>query len=166
MRTAAFAGSRSMRRTSAARLALLAAVFFVAPAATAAFDANGAALGASDDDIKKRFPSAYCKPLEWASRAAERRCDDAKISFGGAEGRITFYLRKGAVQAFDVRFDTKDVDRVTNQLKSRYGKPVSEVKEAVGPEGKVRELYKVLWESSPDRAVLTAQTGQKRASLL
>jgi hypothetical protein len=165
-----------MRRTSAGRLALLAAAFsvaaffgaafFVAQAATAAFDANGVALGASEDDIKKRFPSAYCKPLEWASRAAERRCDDAKISFGGAEGRITFYLRKGAVQAFDVRFDTKDVDRVTNQLKSRYGKPVSEVKEAVGPEGKVRELYKVLWESSPDRAVLTAQTGQKRASLL
>jgi hypothetical protein len=160
-----------MRRNSAARLALLAAVFsvaafFVALPAAAAFDANGVALGASEDDIKKRFPSAYCKALEWASRAAERRCDDAKISFGGAEGRITFYLKKGAVQAFDVRFDTKDVDRVTSQLKTRYGKPVSEVKDTVGPEGKQRELYKVLWESKPDRAVLTAQMGQKRASLL
>src|SRR3954464_12476127 len=134
MRTAAFAGSRSMRRVSAAQLALRAAVFsaaafFVAPAAAAAYDANGVALGASEDDIKKRFPSAYCKPLEWVSRAADRRCDDAKISFGGAEGRITFYLRKGAVQAFDVRFDTKDLDRVTKLLKTRYGNPVSEVKE-------------------------------------
>jgi hypothetical protein len=160
-----------MRRTSAARRALLGAAFsfagfFVAPAAAAVYDANGVALGASEDDIKKRFPSAYCKPLEWASRAAERRCDDAKIAFGGAEGRITFYLRKGAVQAFDVRFDTKDLDRVTKQLKTRYGNPVSEVKETVGAEGKARELYKVLWESKPDRALLTAQTGQKRASLL
>jgi hypothetical protein len=160
-----------MRRTSAPRLALLGGVFsvaalFVAPAVLAAYDANGVALGASEDEIKKRFPSAYCKPLEWASRAAERRCDDAKISFGGAEGRITFYLKKGVVQAFDVRFDTKDVDRVAKQLKTRYGNPVSEVKESVGPEGKVRELYKVLWEAKPDRALLTAQTGQKRASLL
>ena len=158
-----------MRRASAARLALFAvfsvAAFFVAPA-RAAYDANGVALGASEDDIKKRFPSAYCKPLEWASRAAERRCDDAKISFGGAEGRITFYLKKGAVQAFDVRFDTKDLDRIAKQLKARYGAPVSEVKETVGPEGKQRELYKVLWEAKPDRALLTAQIGQKRATLL
>jgi hypothetical protein len=160
-----------MQSASARRLALLAAflpiaAFFVAPAAAAAYDANGVALGASEDDIKKRFPSAYCKPLEWVSRAADRRCDDAKISFGGAEGRITFYLRKGAVQAFDVRFDTKDLDRVTKQLKARYGNPVSEVKDTVGPEGKARELYKVLWDSKPDRAVLTAQSGQSRASLL
>jgi len=154
-----------MRRASALRFALLAAAFFAASPARAAYDANGVALGASEDDIKKRFPSAFCKPLEWASKAAERRCDDAKISFGGAEGRITFYLKKGAVQAFDVRFDTKDLDRVAKQLKTRYGNPVSEVKENVGPEGKLRELYKVLWESKPDRALLTAQTGQKRASL-
>ena len=159
-----------MRSNNAARLDLLAAAFsvaafFVAPAALAAYDVNGVALGASEDDIKKRFPSAYCKALEWASRAAERRCDDAKISFGGAEGRITFYLKKGAVQAFDVRFETKDVDRVTTQLKSRYGKPVSEVKDSVGPEGKVRELYKVLWESKPDRALLTAQMDKSRATL-
>ena len=160
-----------MRSASAPRLALLAAGFsvlasFVAPPALAAYDANGVALGASEDDIKKRFPSAYCKPLEWASKAAERRCDDAKISFGGAEGRVTFYLKKGAVQAFDVRFDTKDLERVTKQLKTRYGNPVSEVKETVGPEGKLRELYKVLWEAKPDRALLTAQIGQKRATLL
>ena len=160
-----------MRRASAPRLAFLAAGFsvvasLVAPLALAAYDANGVALGASEDDIKKRFPSAYCKPLEWASKAAERRCDDAKISFGGAEGRITFYLKKGAVQAFDVRFDTKDLERVTKQLKTRYGNPVSEVKETVGPEGKLRELYKVLWEAKPDRALLTAQIGQKRATLL
>jgi hypothetical protein len=156
-----------MRKISAAAcFAVFVAGLSVAPSAAAAYDANGVALGASENDIKKRFPSAYCKALEWSSRAADRRCDDAKISFGGAEGRITFYLRKGAVQAFDVRFDTKDLDRVTKQLKTRYGKPVSETKETVGPEGKVRELYKVLWESGADRAVLTAQMDKKRASLL
>src|SRR6266850_1845361 len=122
-----------MRKISAAAcLALLVAAFFVAPSAAAAYDANGVALGASENDIKKRFPSAYCKALEWASRAADRRCDDAKISFSGAEGRITFYLRKNAVQAFDVRFDTKDLERVLVQLRSRYGKPVSEVKDSIG----------------------------------
>jgi hypothetical protein len=156
-----------MRQTSlAACVVLLVAAFHVAPAAAAGYDANGVTLGASENDIKKRFPSAYCKALEWASRAADRRCDDAKISFGGVEGRITFYLRKDAVQAFDVRFDTKDVERVVTQLKSRYGKPFSEVKDAVGPPGKVRELYKVLWENGTDHAVLTAQMEQKRASLL
>jgi hypothetical protein len=134
--------------------------------AGAAYDANGVALGAGENDIKKRFPSAYCKALEWASRAADRRCDDAKISFGGAEGRITFYLKNGAVQAFDVRFDTKDLDRVVAQLKSRYGKPLSEAKDSVGPQGKERELYKVLWENGTDRAVLTSQRDQKRAALL
>src|SRR5258706_4922975 len=156
-----------MRRISAtACLVFLLAGFSVAPCAMAVYDANGVALGAGENDIKKRFPSVYCRALEWASRAADRRCDDAKISFGGAEGRITFYLKNGVVQAFDVRFDTKDLDRVAAQLKSRYGKPVSEVKDAVGPEGKVRELYKVLWENSADRAVLTAQLDKKRATLL
>ena len=156
-----------MRKISAAAcLALLAAAFHVALSAAAVYDASGVALGASENDIRKRFPSAFCKPLEWASRAAERRCDDAKIAFAGVEGRITFYLRKNAVQAFDVRFDTKDIDKVVSQLKSRYGKPLSEVKDAVGPQGKARELYKVLWENGADRAVLTAQLDKKRASLL
>src|ERR1700675_3786052 len=129
-----------MRKISAAAcLALLVAALFVAPPAAAAYDANGVTLGASENDIKKHFPSAFCQALEWASRAADRRCDDARISFGGAEGRITFYLRKGVVQAFDVRFDLKDLDRVVAHVKARYGKPFSETKEAVGPEGKVRE---------------------------
>jgi hypothetical protein len=152
--------------SAAACFALFAAALLAAQSAMAAYDANGVALGASENDIKKRFPSVYCKALEWASRAADRRCDDAKIAFVGAEGRITFYLKNGIVQAFDVRFDTKDLDRVAAQLKSRYGKPVSEVKDTVGPEGKLRELYKVLWENSADHAVLTAQMDKKRATLL
>ena len=40
------------------------------------------------------------------------------------------------------------------------------MKETVGPEGKLRELYKVLWENGADRAMLTAQLDKKRATLL
>ena len=135
--------------------------------ALAAYDANGVALGANENDIKKRFPSAHCKALEWQSRAADRRCDDAKISFYGVEGRITFYLRKDAIQGFDVRFETKQLERVMPQLKQRYGAPVSEVKDPIGKSGgPVRELYKVLWEDGKDRALLTAQLDKRLASLL
>jgi hypothetical protein len=135
--------------------------------AFAAYDANGVALGASETDIKKRFPSAHCKALEWQSRAADRRCDDAKISFGGVSARITFYLRKDAVQGFDVRFETKQLEPVMKQLRQRYGAPVSEVKDPIGAGDKpVKELYKVLWEAGKDRAVLTAQLDKPRASLL
>ena len=101
---------------------VFAVLSLAAAGAAHAFDANGVTLGASEAQVKKAFPSALCKPLEWSSRAADRRCDDGKIAFGGAEARITFYLRKGAIQAFDVRFDTKDLDRVSAFVKSRYGK--------------------------------------------
>ncbi|HEV7477995.1 MAG TPA: hypothetical protein VGO02_09700, partial [Burkholderiales bacterium] len=51
--------------------------------AFAAYDANGVALGGSEDDVKRKFPSVRCQPLEWKSKAADRRCDDAKIVFAG-----------------------------------------------------------------------------------
>jgi len=132
----------------------------------AAYDVNGVGLGARESEVKKRFPSIHCKELEWKSLAAERRCDDSKVAFGGAEVRITLYLRKDAVQAFDVRFETRDLERLVAQLKARYGKPVSEVKDAVERQGKrAREIYKALWESGADRAALTAELDKKRSAL-
>jgi hypothetical protein len=134
--------------------------------AFAAYDANGVALGASEADIKKGFPTIYCKPLEWKSNASDRRCDDAKISFGGIESRITFYLNKGMVQAFDLRFDTKDLDRVSSLLKKRYGKPLSETKDSIERPGKPPQTtYKALWESGKDRAVLIVPLENKKAQL-
>jgi hypothetical protein len=132
--------------------------------ANAAYDANGVALGASEREVKKSFPAAYCKPLEWKSDAADRRCDDAKVSFGGVTGRITFYLRKDAVQAFDLRFDSRDLDRLAGLLKSRYGKPVSETRDTFANRDG-RELYKALWENGKDRATLTSQAGKNRGQL-
>jgi hypothetical protein len=141
-------------------------LLLVALPAHAAYDMNGVALGASEKEVKKGFPSAYCKALEWSSSAADRRCDDAKFSVAGIEARITFYLKKDAVQAFDVRFDTKDLDKVVAHLKTRYGKPSSEAKDAIERVGKEAKLtYKALWEEGKDRAALVAQMEKKRSSL-
>ena len=134
--------------------------------AQAAYDVNGVGLGGTEAQVKKAFPSALCKALEWTSRAADRRCDDSKISFGGTEARITFYLKKDVVQAIDVRFDTKDLDRVSAFVKSRYGKPLAESKQAIERDGKPgREVYKARWEKGADSAVLVSQLEKKRSTL-
>jgi hypothetical protein len=133
--------------------------------AWAAYDANGIALGASEKDIARQFPVAHCKPLQWTSRAADRRCDDARASFGGADARITFYLKDDKVQAFDVRFDSRDAERVATFLKSRYGKPSAETREKTDARGRAREVYRVRWDHGERRAVLTAPMDRRRASL-
>ena len=128
----------------------------------AAYDANEVALGASEKAVLKQFPAAHCAALQWKSKAAERRCDDSKIVLGGVPGRITFYLKRDRVEAFDVRFDTKDADRMAAFLKKRYGAPAEETRaklEARGP------LYKVEWKNGEERALLTAQGQKSRASL-
>ena len=136
-------------------------------AAAAAYDANGVALGASEKDIVQKFPSTHCQALQWTSRAADRRCDDANFSFGGVEARVTFYLNKGRVEAFDVGFQSGDAERVAAFLKQRYGKALAETRDTIRREGKPqREVYKVRWESGAERAVLTAQKDRGRASLL
>jgi len=141
--------------------------FLIATGAVAAYDADGVPLGASERDVRKRYPTARCKALEWESKAADRRCDDAKAVFAGIEARITFYLRKGTVEAFDVRFDTRFADRIASTLTGRYGKPVSEEREAAERKGEPeRQLYKVLWENKAERAVLTALSDKRRASLI
>jgi len=145
-------------------ISLLAFVLVCAPAL--AYDANGVALGAHESEVKKKFPSIHCKELEWKSRAADRRCDDSKVAFGGAEVRITLYLRKDQVQAFDIRFDTRDTDRVAAFAKSRYGAPVSETRDRIETAGKaVRQIYKLLWEKGDERAVLVAQPDKRRGTL-
>jgi hypothetical protein len=143
-------------------LALLAA----APAWGAGYDANGVSLGDREARVKLQFPSAHCQPLQWKSRAADRRCDDARISFGGAEARITFYLRKDAVEGFDVRFDRKDLKQVVEHLKARYGAPLAEGSEKIYRKGKeLREVYKARWEKGIERALLVAQLDKKRSQL-
>jgi hypothetical protein len=145
---------------------LLVAMLFLSHPALAAYDANGVALGATEKDVKKAFPSALCKPLEWKSSATDRRCDDAKITFAGVEARVTFYLKSDAVQAFDLRFNTTDLDKVVAHLKTRYGKPFSEAKDSIEQPNKPSKVtYKALWEADKDRASLIVPMEKKRAQL-
>src|SRR2546430_12010292 len=103
------------------KISLLAMLLAALPAA--AYDVNGVALGARESEVKKRFPSIHCKEMAWKSLAAERRCDDSKVAFGGAEARLTSYLRKAARQAFDVPFDASAPERLGRLSRMRRGRP-------------------------------------------
>src|SRR5712692_1919633 len=107
------------------KIALTPFLLLALPAA-AAYDVNEVALGASEERIKERFPYAHCRALEWPTRAAERRCDDSRIIFGGVDASVTFYLRRDAVEGFDVRFDRRELERVVEFLRQRYGAPAAE----------------------------------------
>lgn len=147
--------------------ALLTPFLLIALPAFAAYDVKEISLGAKEHDVRRQFPSAHCKALEWQSRAAERRCDDSRVSLGGVEVKVTFYLKKDAVEAFDVRFNTRDLDRLVAFLKTRYGAPQSESRDTYQRDGKTaRQVYKALWERGAERAVLTAQLEKRRGSLL
>lgn len=135
--------------------------------AQAALDIKDIAIGAKEQDVKRQLPSANCKPLQWESKAADRRCDDSRVAFGGVEVQVTFYLKKDVVEAFDVRFNTRELDRFVSFLKSRYGKPETETRETIPGKGeKPREVYKALWQNGKQRAVLVAQLEKRRATML
>ena len=136
------------------------------PAAAGAYEVNGVKLGGGEADVKKAFPSALCKPLEWKTNAADRRCDDGQISLGGIEGRITLYLKAGAVQGYGMRFDVRDLERVKAMLKQRWGAPMVEVTDVIAQKGKEdRKVLKMRWEKAPDVALLTAQLDKKRVNV-
>jgi len=137
------------------KIALTPFLLWVLPA-LAAYDLNDVRLGASEKDVKTHFPHANCRPLEWPSRAADRRCDDSRITFAGVDASVTFYLRRNAVEAFDVRFDHRDLEPVLKYLRTRYGTPALE-----GPDSPLAQ-----WKDKAERAVLTSEKGRRRASLL
>jgi hypothetical protein len=146
------------------RLFLVAACLLAAPAF--GYDANGVALGATEAEVRTAFPSAHCRVLEWKSAAAERRCDDAQVVIAGAPARVTFYLKADRVQAFDVRFEERDLKRVTEALKQRYGAPLAESRDTLTRrEGEARTITRVRWEKGEERAVLTSQEKRKRVDL-
>jgi len=130
-----------------------------------AFDANGVALGGSEAEVRKAFPAARCKAMDWTTDAADRRCDEAPVRVAGAEARVTFYLKQDAVQAFDVRFEEKDLRGVLAHLKEHYGKPESEGPVTHQRRGDPRTIYRVSWERGSDRAVLSSMTGRHRVDL-
>ena len=131
-------------------------ILLLALPALAAYDINEVTLGASEKQVKARFPFANCRPLEWPTRAADRRCDDGRIQVGGIDASVTFYLKRDAVEGFDLRFERTELDRMMKFLRERYGKPVAE-----GP-----DPVKLEWKDKDGHAVLTAEPKRRRASLL
>jgi len=130
-------------------------VFLAASAALAAYDVNEVQLGATEARVKERFPHVNCRPLEWRSQAADRRCDDSRIQFGGIDAGVTFYLRKDSLQGFDVRFHTGDWQRVAQHLRERLGAPLLDA----GPKGPLE------WRNDAERARLSADHEGRRATL-
>jgi len=152
---------------------LLAALLLILAAGGAmAYDLNGVALGGSEIEVKKKFPSARCQALEWKSRAADRRCDDAKIVFaGGVAGRVTFYLKADVIQAFDVRFETRELERAVAFLKKQYGAPLAEAHDTLeSKDKKPRKFYKARWERAAgggrEHVVLISELDKSRSSFL
>ena len=139
---------------------------FALPLAALAYDVNGVKLGGREIEVQKAFPSARCKPLEWKTDAADRRCDDARISLGGIEARITVFLKADAVQAMDLRFDNRELARLKEALRARWGAPQAEANETFATKDKKdRSVYKMRWDKGTERAVLTAQMDKKRMTL-
>ena len=131
-----------------------------------AYDVNGVRLGGREVDVKKAFPSVHCKALEWKSNAADRRCGDARISLGGVLARITVFLKADVIQAYDLRFDVKELERVKAHLKARWGAPLAEATEVIARRDKEdRKVFKMRWEKGADRALLVAQLEKKNATL-
>lgn len=145
---------------------LFALVLFL-PLGAAAYDVNGVRLGGKEGDVRKAFPGAHCKALEWRTDAASRRCDDARIPLGGIEAKVTFYIKAGIIQAFDLRFDIKDLERIKSLLRSRWGAPLAEATEVIArrDSNDDRKVFKMRWERGTDHALLTAPLEKKRASI-
>lgn len=145
---------------------LVALAFVLAALPARAFEAGGVALGAGEEAIRKAFPSAHCKPLEWKADAADRRCDDARALLGGIPTRLTFYLKAGAVQAFDLRFEAKDLEALKAHLRKRWGEPKAELTETLARrEGEDRKVFKMRWERGADSALLVSQQDKKRVNV-
>jgi hypothetical protein len=140
-------------------------LLLLASAPAGAFDVNGVALGASEAELLKAFPKAHCKEMDWKTDAADRRCDEAPVRLAGADARITFYLKKGVLQAFDARFGEKDLRGVLEHLKERYGKPESEGPVTYQRRGDARTIYRASWERGGEHAVLSSMTGRHRVDL-
>lgn len=144
----------------------LALTLLLLPLPALAYDVNGVKLGAKEAEMRRVFPSAHCKDLEWNSAAASRRCDDARGVLNGTPVKVTAFLKDDAILGFELRFESKDLERVKATLRSRWGEPLAEVTETISRrDGNDRKIFKMRWEKGADRALLTAQLEKKRAGL-
>ena len=140
------------------RLLYLLLAPLVAHAAPSAFDANGVRLGDAERVVKQHFPSAHCQPLQWESRAADRRCDDSRAIISGHEARITVYLKMDAVEALDIRFESGKAESFAKLATERFGRPPVEKDN--------EKTHTLAWRKNGERALLSTVRGQRSATLL
>jgi hypothetical protein len=146
------------------RLLLVALLGF--PLYAAAYEIKGVGLGSHEADVKKAFPSVHCKPLEWKSDAADRRCDDAQVSVDGVVTRFTAYLKDDVIRGFDLRCELQDLEKLKKALQARWGAPLAEATETFAKKDKPdRKVFKMRWEKGTDLAILTAQMEKKRVAV-
>jgi len=138
--------------------ALFLAFALLAAGRAAAADFDGLALGATESAVKARLPSAHCQPLQWESRAADRRCDDSRAVVDKTEVGITVYFKADAVQAFDLRFESRYAARFAKLTSERFG--------AAPVERETEKAHLRQWRSGAEQALLTSDPGERRASLL
>jgi len=70
------------------------------------------------------------------------------------------------IQAFDLRFDIKDLERGKKSLQGRWGAPLAEATETFAVKDKPdRKVFKMRWEKGADRALLSAQLDKKRVAV-
>jgi len=147
---------------------LVATLILLAALPVLAFDVGNVKLGGKELDVKKAHPSAHCKPLEWKSDAADRRCDDARVSLAGVQVKLTAFLKADSIQAIDLRFDTRDLEKVKEVLRARWGAPLAEATETFATKDKGqkdRSVFKMRWEKGADRAILSARLEQRRGGV-
>src|SRR3954462_3146031 len=111
-------GSDQLFRTIGISIGML-----VSGSAGAAYDVNEVTLGAREKDTKQHFPNANCRALEWASRAAARRCDDSRAHLGAVDASVTFYLKSDALEGFDVRFDRRGPAQGKRSVGAAFSNP-------------------------------------------
>ncbi|HUQ73252.1 MAG TPA: hypothetical protein VM183_00895 [Burkholderiales bacterium] len=115
---------------------------------------NDITLGATENQIRRQYPQANCRPLEWPTHAADRRCDDSRINLANLNAAVTFYLKKDSVEGFDVRFEKSVAPAMRKFLLERYGKPLPGATEST-----------VEWKANGEHARLTVEDSRRRASL-
>lgn len=150
------------------KLTLTPFLFLLAALPALAFDVGAVKLGGKELDVKKAHPSAHCKPLEWKSDAADRRCDDARVSLSGVQVKLTAFLKADVIQAIDLRFDTRDLEGMKEVLRARWGAPLAEATETFAAKdkgAKDRSVFKMRWEKGADRAILSARMDQRRGGV-
>jgi len=109
---------------------LAAVLLLFAGNALAAYDGRRRASRRERERRQEALPQRPLQAARIRKRGGRAPLRRRQAVFAGMETRITFYLKKDAVVAFDVRFDVKFTEKMASTLRGRYGKPSTEQRAA------------------------------------